>query len=198
MQIILRLLRPYLRQCFQSVRFIKFVCFVLLTIVSIFTFNAVGTLIYGALGQSLGSTAGRYVLVMYGVMWGSTIAFALNKNKTMFLLSNMMAAAVVGFYYGGTAVQFSVTQQPWAIAGAITAGLISVGLSLRSELCVQMGLAGLRTIVIYGLAFLNGAAGFMTVSVGQWLGLILLGGSIFGLVMTGRSIGETIQYLREI
>jgi hypothetical protein len=38
--------------------------------------NAVGTLIYGALGQSLSSTAGKYSLVLYGVMMLAVLSFA--------------------------------------------------------------------------------------------------------------------------
>jgi hypothetical protein len=167
------------------------------TIVALLVLNAVGTLIYGALGQSLDSTAGKFSLVLCGVMGVTVIAGAIaeyNRDRpAMFklarLMANAAAGAVVGFYYGGTTLPLPTAQQiPWAIAGAILGALLGAGLSGLSRRVIQVSLACLRTIVIYGFAFLNGAMGMMGLSQGQWWGLGLLGLAIWSLGVTWRSI----------
>ncbi len=165
-------------------------------LVAVLAFNAVGILAYSALGQSLNSTAGRYSVVLYGVMMVTTIAFALQKFSPRIagMISIGSAAAVVGFYYGGRAMELPPEQQvPWAIAGAIVAALIAGGLSFIRVSWVQVGLGTVRTMVIYGSAFLNGVVGLMLLSVGQWWGLGLVGLAVFSLGMTARSVLSTLN-----
>jgi hypothetical protein len=168
----------------------RFLQIILATIAAIFAFNAVGTLIYSALGQSLASTAGKYSVVLYAVMLVAAMAFALveilPQNRWLILGSHMAAGAVVGFYYGGTAMALPPVQQaPWAIAGAIV-GSVGCGL-LTWQTVLPMVVGSLRTIVIYGSACLNGAIGLMLLSVGNILGLGFGGIAIFSLWATGRS-----------
>jgi hypothetical protein len=178
-----------LLQSFDS-KPMRFLQIVMATIGAILAFNAVGTLIYSALGQYWGSTAGKYSGVLYGVMLVAAVAFALvemlSQNRWLILGSHMAVGAVVGFYYGGTAMALPPAQQaPWAISGAII-GSIGCGLLTWGQV-LPMVLGSVRTIVIYGAAFLNGAIGLMLLSVGNILGLVFWGIAIFSLWATGRS-----------
>jgi hypothetical protein len=150
----------------------RFVHLVIAFVVAVLAFNAVGILAYSALGQSLDSTAGRYSVVLYGVMMVTTIAFALQRFSPRIaqMISLGSAAAVVGFYYGGKAIELPMEQQAaWAIAGAVIAALMAGGLSFIRVSWVEIILGSLRTIVIYGAAFLNGVVGLMILSVGNTL-----------------------------
>ncbi|NJM49231.1 MAG: hypothetical protein HC860_26180 [Alkalinema sp. RU_4_3] len=165
---------------------------------AVVTFNAVGILIYSALGQSLDSPAGRYSLVLYGVMMVTMFAFALQRFSPRIaqMIAMGAAAAVVGFYYGGRAIELPLEQQvPWAIAGTVIAALMAGGLSFIRAAWVQVGLGIVRTIVIYGAAFLNGVVGLMLLSVWQWWGVGLVGLAVFGLGMTARSFLYTLKLL---
>jgi drug/metabolite transporter (DMT)-like permease len=160
-------------------------------LVAVLSFNAVGILVYSSLGQSLNSTAGRYSLVLYVVMLVTTIAFAAEKHSSRIarMISLGTAAATVGFYYGGRAINLPLEQQaPYAITGAVVAALVAGGLSFVKVSWVKIALESLRTIVIYAMAFLNGSVGLMLLSLWQWWGFGLVAISLFCLGMTGRSL----------
>jgi hypothetical protein len=176
-----------------------FLAIVVATIGAILAINAVGTLIYSALGQSLSSTAGKYSMVLYGVMLATVLAFSLTlvwpRNRWLILAAHMTTGAVLGFYYGGTALALPPAQQaPWAIAGAIV-GSIGCGLLTWWQV-LPMFVGSLRTIVIYGAAFLHGAIGLMLLSVGNIWGGGFCGLAILSLWVTGRSI-SAIQRFRQ-
>jgi hypothetical protein len=174
----------------------RFLQFLIAPIGAIIAANAVGTLIYSALGQSLSSTAGKYSAVLYGVMLVTVIAFSLAEilpqRRSLLLGTHVAVGAIVGFYYGGIAVDLPPTQKaPWAIAGAIV-GSIGCGLLTWGQV-LPMLTSSWRTIVIYGAAFLNGAIGLMLLSVGNIWGWGFCSLAIFSLWATSRSLYQSIR-----
>jgi hypothetical protein len=170
----------------------RFLQIAIATIAALLTFNALGSLIYGVLGQSLGSTAGTYGVVLYSVMLLATVTFSLGqlwpKHRWLMLCTHMATGIVVGFYYGGVAIDVPTAQKaPWAIAGAILGGCGCGLLTWRQILPMVTG--SMRTIVLYGAAFLNGVLGLMLTSTGIVWGWGFLGLTIFCLWGTGRSAG---------
>jgi hypothetical protein len=111
------------------------------------------------------------------------------------LICHISAALIVGVYYGGTLVP-PAQQALGAGMGALLAGGLAAWLSPMHRGPVQVGLASLRTVVIYGGAFLQGAVGCMLLSVGQGWGLLLLGLMVWSLGVTVRSGRDGVQWLR--
>jgi hypothetical protein len=181
---------------------------VVLLIAGIIAANAVGTLIDGALGNALTTQAGKYSLLLYGDLMLVTVAFAAayygrqSIQPIARLISHVISGVIVGFYYGGTGLSsittLSTTQQAsWAIAGAIGGGVIcGVANFARAAWC-QIALSSLRTVVLYGTAFLSGGIGCMFLNVGQGVGFLFIGVLFGALDVTLRSISDTVKYLKQ-
>jgi hypothetical protein len=182
--------------------------------------NAIGTLILAALGQPPSSSQGQASGLMDALMVLTTVAFATTQRQSHQnfveesteqsqrqspdwsqrqapigrLIAHISAAVIVGIYYGGT-LPPPAPQGIGAGIGAIGAGVMAGILSPMARPAVQVGLSSLRTVVIYGGAFLNGAVGCMVLSVGQGWGLGLVALMIWSLGVTARSARDTVRNL---
>lgn len=166
--------------------------------------HAVSGLVFGSLGQTPSDRAWSYVLALSislcvaGISSGLQIVlpFGSKVNRAAFVGSAITAAAINGFYYGGSIME---KNPQWAIAGAIISGVVT-GLFLIRWHGVSGAIAATMAgaVMGYGAAFLTGVTAIGFLSTGHFAGGILL--SCFALVLlwlTLQSLTLTFYQIRQ-
>ena len=156
-----------------------------MVVVSILSFDAIATMIFGSLGKTQESSGWNYVLTLYiflgslGII--STIAntqsklkISLNFQSIPTVLSATLSFALLGFYYGGTMTD---NNHQVATIAAITSGAIATILSLKQNQILGAATMPIATIAAYGFAFYAGTNAIALFAVSK-----LLGGIFWGII----------------
>jgi hypothetical protein len=147
-----------------------------------------GQLIYGALGEPIGSPTGNYGLLLYAFLCGAATSATGIRRRWALPLSHACTGGILGFYNAGMLTDKS---PQWATIGAVLGvglGWWLTGWSKRGSIfaalrglqfLVATALTSARFAATWAAAFASGTIGFMGLSVGQGWGCIFIGLGLF-------------------